>query len=222
MRIAGRLPVLIITILFFPMGAGAEVGIWRPRLAVPEFAEPGQAFQAEVQADQGLDNAWSAELVNDLDASWSCTVESAQWGPIADGGDAGYVLSIRVPQLISPELFDLRISHTMAGQTLRENAVSIVPDLEAPFYAFHFTDEHIKQQDAVTADGEKSAQMIEWAAPVLALINPRFCAATGDLTETVWSSTTGSLSPYPHLFTKMKSPWIRVGIMESEGIRKGS
>ena len=34
--------------------------------------------------------------------------------------------------------------------------------------------------------------------------------------------STGRRSPYSHLFTKMKSPWTRVGIIESEGIRNGS
>lgn len=166
--------------------AFAQFSIARPNYGVPEFAEPGGVFHAEMKARIGLTNVlWQAALANDL-RSWPAVVEQADYGLYVDNNTlAGYRLSIRVPLDIPPEVFNLLITHPVAGSVTNRNAVGLVQNLETNFYFLHYADPQaiaFEPDNWITGKHGKhgSIREIYWQAPALGLINPRFMFNTGD------------------------------------------
>jgi len=165
--------------------ANAAVTIARPSFGVPEFAEPGGTFRAEVLGSSGLNtNQWAAFLINDL-RTWTGKVERAEYGRYIDNNSTtGYQLTVRVPADISPEVFKLNIQHPVGGEATNRHAVSIVRSFADDFYILHYADPQAQTNDATAASGLTGGngciQEIYWHTPVFNLINPRFLIDTGD------------------------------------------
>ena len=164
----------------------AQFTIVRPNFGVPEFAQPGGTIRVEVNASVGLTNAlWTAVFANDLRA-WTGTVEQVDYGNVVDNDTAaGYRLTIRVPPDISPEVFQLAVSHPDAGAATNVNAVGVVPDFESNFYILHYADPQaggFEPTNPETGQSGKNGSIREiyWHAPAIRLINPRFLFDTGD------------------------------------------
>lgn len=168
--------------------ADAASAIIGPRFVNPAFAEPNGSFSAEVRGDRGLDPAgWTVALQNDLYVSWPCSVETATYGDINNGRETGWQLTIRAPAEIAPELMHLQINHRSGVAAQANQAVSIVPSLNDPFFLLQLTDEHVmrerKQQIPEAGDqktGFRTAQLVTWATPVVNLLNPRLVVNSGD------------------------------------------
>lgn len=177
--------------------SAAGITIWAPRQVNPAFVEPGGTFVAEVKAATGASaSGWSASIQNDL-RSWSCSVVSAATGKIKHGTLDGWRVTIRVPSGAPPELFRLNLSHTTEGSSSVSHAVSVVPDLDSPFYILQLTDEHVGRLDAAQADGYRSAELVQWAVPMVNLINPRFVLNTGDDTNSMaWQDSPDQIAWY--------------------------
>src|SRR5436190_5875932 len=157
--------------------------IWSPRQVNAAFVQPNGTFVAEVAAvNTASTTGWAASLQNDL-KTWPATVVSAVWGKIKHGTLDGWKITIRVPSGTSPELFTLNLTHSTGGSASSGHAVSVVLDLESNFYALQLTDEHVRTQNAPSADGYRSGQLVGWAAPVVNLVNPRFVLNSGDDTD---------------------------------------
>jgi hypothetical protein len=160
--------------------------IFRPKIGVPEFAEPGGSFRVEVTAAAGLaGNGWSATLFNDLRSWTNLVVQSAAYGTrVYNNTSAGYLLTIQPPPDAPPELFSLTVRHAAGGAATNRHAVSLLPRLETDFYIVHYADPQTSASNALAASGMNSPygsiQEIYWHAPVLSLINPRFLFNTGD------------------------------------------
>ncbi|HXG60257.1 MAG TPA: DNRLRE domain-containing protein [Planctomycetota bacterium] len=176
----------VVAVLMMNMAASVTIVLWSPRQVNPAFVEPGRTFTADVQGPSWLSTGgWSASLANDL-RSWNCTVTSAVAAKIKHGTLDGWKLTIRVPSDVPPELFKLTVSHSAGASASWSHAVSVVPDLEAPFYILHMTDEHARDRYASQASGYRSAELVGWAAPVVNLINPRFVLNSGDDVHDWW------------------------------------
>jgi 3',5'-cyclic AMP phosphodiesterase CpdA len=173
----------------------SAINIWRPRMAHPEFIQPGGIFYVEVKGPAGLSSAeWSAEISNDL-KSWTCTIQSVSYTNVNRDTEDGYIIEVGVPEETPPELFDLSISHASEGESLKKLAVSVLLDLEEDFYILHMTDEHLQWENPYSPSwgepeetGYRSADLITWAAPAVNLINPRFVICTGDNTHVIAES----------------------------------
>lgn len=171
-----------------PSRAAESLAIIAPRIVNPQFAEPGSTITAEVAGPAELSAAgWQARFSNDLGATWTGSIINATYADIDHGSTRGWRLTIRVPQNIAPELFDLQVAHADAGMAQSAQSVSIVPDLEANFYLLHMTDEHVRypslDESKNPQSGFRTADLIEWATPVVNLINPRFVVNSGDVTS---------------------------------------
>jgi hypothetical protein len=190
----------------------AQIAIARPNFGVPEFAEPGGAFRAEVKAGAGLSpDLWTAVLLNDLRA-WTGAVERADYGLVADNNTvAGYRLSIRAPAGIPPETFRLALSHPAAGSATNRNAVGIVSNFETNFCILHYADpqaEAFEPSDPLTGryGTHGSIREIYWHAPALGLINPRFLLDTGDELDNVYGTTTARYQEYIEAMCRIGVP----------------
>ncbi|NCA82366.1 MAG: hypothetical protein EOM72_06420 [Opitutae bacterium] len=164
----------------------ADLSIPRPSFGVPEFAQPGGTFRIEARAAAALDsNQWSVVLANDLRA-WTGAVEQVDYGLFTDNDTAtGYRLTVRLPSDISPEVFQLAISHPDAGAATNVNAVGVVPDFEDDFYILHYADPQAGGYEPTNPETGQcgkngSIREIHWHAPAIRLINPRFLFDTGD------------------------------------------
>jgi len=160
--------------------------IWTPRLHNPAFAQPNGTFVAELYAPDTLSTSgWSAAIQNDL-RTWNCAVVSAVKGNVYHGMNPGWLLTIRVPADVSPELFTLNVSHSSGENLSSIRAVQVVRNFEENFYVLHFSDVHIADPTARKPTGETynsgngSTDAMKWAAPIINLINPRFAIYTGD------------------------------------------
>lgn len=163
------------------------VDIVVPRPHNPAFAEPGGTFDVEVRALSGLSaTGWEATLRNDL-ATWRCDVKQVEQAAVFLGTEQGWVLTIRAPKEISPELMELVLTHESGVSGVSSRSVSIVPDFEQDFYIVHQSDQHLTLRDAVEPGGKASKkwgngsmEALTWGGPILNLINPRFVLQTGD------------------------------------------
>lgn len=166
--------------------ASADVFIFRPRIGCPAFAEPGGAFNVEVQASASLSsNAWTATLANDLREWTNGVVEQARHGwHVYNNSATGWSLSVRVPADIPPEVFRLVISHPSGGTATNTHCVGVVPAFDTDFYILHYADPQASASNALAASGMNtpygSIQEMYWHTPVFNLINPRFMFNTGD------------------------------------------
>ncbi len=158
----------------------------RPSFGVPAFVQPGGMFLAEVEADADLTNApWTAVLANDL-RTWTGAVEQVEYGRYVDHDTAlGFRLSIRVPDDLPPETFDLALAHPGGVIATNRHAVRVVQNLETNFYLLHYADPQVggfEPTDPATGKcgSHGSMREIYWHAPAIGLINPRFLLDTGD------------------------------------------
>jgi hypothetical protein len=164
--------------------SGLEV--FRPKIGVPEFTQPGSTFRVEVLAPAGLSsNGWSVVLANDLRAWSNSVVEQVSYGPyVYNNSLTGYRLLVRSPSDAPPEVFSLEVRHVSAGAATNRHAVSLVPSLESDFYLLHYADPQVSGSNALYASGMNSpngsVQEIYWHASVFSLMNPRFLFDTGD------------------------------------------
>lgn len=199
LRLAARSPLLLgATRVLGPSLGGAAalyqthahasgIPIVSPRLSNPAICEPGGTFTVEVRGDNDLDRGgWSAKLQNDLRATWPCQVQDATYDNINADQERGWKLQVRVPSNIAPELMTLFVSHS-GNTSSAAQAVSIVPDLEAPFYLLHITDEHVSRASVKSLSssedrraGYRTGDLVRWGAPVVNLINPRIVVNSGD------------------------------------------
>jgi hypothetical protein len=211
-RIQARTALVICCLVAASCPAFAQFSIARPNYGVPEFAEPGGTFRVEVKASAGLTNTlWSAVLVNDL-RSWTGVVEQVEYGSHVDNNTlVGYELKVRVPADISPEVFNLVISHPSGGAATNRNAVSIVPDLEANFYILHYADPQAEAYEPDNADTgmhgtHGSIREMYWHAPAMRLINPRFMFDTGDELDNVYGTSVARYQEYIDAMCHMGVP----------------
>lgn len=161
----------------------SKIELYRPRNIIPEFVQPDGTFTAEVRGPATLPaTGWSAIVANDL-RSWDTLITSATYDKINNKSEPGWILKIKVPAEISPELFRLTISNSSGGSSSNSQAVSVVKNFNDDFYILQLTDEHVLYDKAINASGEKSKQLVEWATPAVNLINPRFVINTGDDTH---------------------------------------
>ena len=166
----------------------AEFELVNPRLAHPVFAQPGGSFFVEVRAARSLDpGGWRVQLRNDLGAIWSVPIADAYPTMVDYDRADGWRLVVRPSSSLSPELYSITVSHASRGDTLSaERCVSLVPNLEADWYALHLTDEHVMYDSHKhyanddPKSGYRSADLVRWATPVVNLINPRVVFNTGD------------------------------------------
>ena len=198
-----RLPAILCLWMAASAPAWAQLLIARPIFGVPEFAEPGGTFHAEIKAQAGLPAAgWTVVLANDL-RSWEGAVEQTSYGLLADNDSAeGYRLTIRVPADIPPEVFQLVVAHPDAGAATNENAVGVIPSFEEDFYILHYTDlqagglEPTKPETGMCGNNG-SIREIYWHAPAIRLINPRFLLDTGDeLDDPYYAGSTAHYHEY--------------------------
>jgi len=166
----------------------AEFELVNPRLADPVFAQPGGQFFVEVRASSSLDpGGWSVQLRTDLGASWSVPVADAQATTIDYDRADGWRLVVTPSSSMSPELYSITVKHrSLDSSVSAERAVSLVPNLEADWYALHLTDEHVLYDSHThyandePENGYRSADLVRWATPVVNLLNPRVVFNTGD------------------------------------------
>lgn len=183
--------VLALIVLLAGGIARAGISVWLPRQGAPAFVEPGGMVQVEVSASAMLATAgWTAAVRNDL-REWACGV-AARATSIQGDLVPEWRLELRLPRDIPPELMDVVVRHRDEGAATAVRAISIVPDLESDFYLLHLTDEHVREAKAAEgkepAAGFRSAELVEWATPVVNLINPRFVVNSGDCTYQYHSS----------------------------------
>lgn len=211
-RRQARTTLVICCLVAAACPALAQFSIARPNYGVPEFAEPGGTFRVEVKASAGLSNTlWSAVLINDL-RSWTGVVEQVDYGSYIDNNTlVGYELKVRVPADISPEVFNLVISHPSGGGATNRNAVSIVPDLETNFYVLHYADPQAEAYEPDNADTgmhgtHGSIREMYWHAPAMRLINPRFMFDTGDELDNVYGTSVARYQEYVDAMCQMGVP----------------
>ncbi len=168
-----------------PTLLSAQLSIFRPKIGVPEFPLTNGTFNAEIEAAPGLAvNGWSALLANDL-RNWTCAVQRVTYGRLVHcNSQTGYLLTIRTPAGIAPELFNLTVKHAAAGSAANRHCVKILRNYETNFYILHYADPQVEKEKATSANGaggrHGSVQAIYWAVPAINLINPRFMFNTGD------------------------------------------
>lgn len=210
LRLAARSPLLLsATRVLGPSLGGATAALYQahahaqgisivsPRLVNPAVREPGDTFTVEVRGDRDLDpGGWSAKLQNELRVTWPCQVQDVTYDSINADQERGWKLRVQVPASIAPELMALLITHSSSTSTASQ-AVSIVPDLEAPFYLLHITDEHVfreKASDNPDSEdrrcGYRTTDLVRWGAPVVNLINPRIVINGGDQTHRFYNKGT--------------------------------
>ncbi len=191
--------LLLILILFISNGARAEweshvPSIWMPRGFSPVLVTPGNTFQVEIEADSSfLAKSYGGILKNDL-RTWDVFIEKIEKGKVRYGSKDGYLLTVRVPEGISPELFTLVLYDNEGNYISSPRSVKVEYELEEDFYILHITDEHIAPGKATKEDGhnsEKTAsvEIKRWSKSVINLINPRLVVYTGDNTHTYSNST---------------------------------
>ena len=184
------LQALIAIQIFFYLGLvpallSAPISIFRPKIGVPAFPLTNGIFDVEIEAAPGLAaNGWSALLANDL-RSWTCSVQRVAYGRYVNcNSRTGYLLSVRAPAAISPEVFNLTVQHASAGSAASRHSVKILRNYETNFYILHYADPQVEKEKATLANGvggrHGSIQAIYWAVPAINLINPRFMFNTGD------------------------------------------
>lgn len=166
---------------------------------------------------------WDVYFNNDLRA-WRGKILSAEPGKVYFGREDGYIFTVRVPEDIPPEVFDIVLKR--GWRKLKSvRAVKVELDFDRDFYILHLTDEHVKRIKAARPDGRShtywdngSLEMIEWSAPVVNLINPRFVLHTGDNQQTYneWNNWLGmkegrrNLRRYMKAKGKYRAPTIMV------------
>ncbi len=177
---------LVVFLALVPALCYAQLAIFRPKFGVPEFPLTNQgAFRVEVEAASGLDpRGWNARLANDLRA-WTCSVAQAAYGRVVNcNSQTGYLLTVRAPAGIPPEVFDLTVGHAAAGSATSRHCVRPLPATETNFYILHFADPQVVSEKAAHPSGRGgrygSVEAIAWCAPAINLINPRFLINTGD------------------------------------------
>ena len=167
-----------------------KTSILTPRSHNPAFVEPGGTFVVELRNSQAtLDPQWKAILRNDLNA-WEVVIKSLTPTKIHHGTENGAILEIAVPSSISPELMELIIYTPFGIEYCSARSVNIVPNFEEDFYILHQSDEHLTIDKAVEPGGKSSKkwgngskEALQWLAPILNIINPRFVLHTGDNTQ---------------------------------------
>lgn len=194
--------------------SGAGAVIWTPRGHNPAFAEPGGTLEVEVRASGRLPlKGWRAELKNDL-RSWDASVVSVRPTRVCFGLEEGYIFTVRVPEDISQELFDLVLKSGRGKALTSARCLSVRGNLEEDFYILHLTDEHVSRVKAARPDGRShefwdngSIDMIDWSVPVVNLINPRFVLHTGDNQQTYneWNNWLGMEAGRQNLMLYMKA-----------------
>lgn len=176
---------IAVALFFFPALLSAQLSIFRPKIGAPAFPLTNGIFAVEVEAAPGLAaNGWSAWLANDL-RSWTCSVERAAYGRLVDcHSTTGYLLHVRAPAAIPPEVFQLTVKHAAAGAAANRHSVKILRNYETNFYILHYADPQVEQEKATLSNGtggrHGSVQAISWTVPAINLINPRFLINTGD------------------------------------------
>jgi hypothetical protein len=189
-------------------------GIAFPRFATAVLldasSEADRTFVCDVRASAAVGAAgWRVALRNDLGKVWTCSIVagSVRYGKINRGLERGWTFQAIVPAEAPPETFDLLVK-LPDGTTYEEhNTVRVVPNFEKDFYILQVTDQHMAEVEALFPDGrvgdgrKKSAsELIEWAVPVLNVINPRFLLATGDNVEFLpnyeWDKSRGICREY--------------------------
>jgi hypothetical protein len=168
--------------------AADSFSLVNPRLAHPVFAQPGGSFFVEVIASRSLDRGgWSVQLRNDLGASWTVPVADAYPTAVDYDRADGWRLVVTPSSSLSPELYSITVSHKALGSTVSaERCVSLLPNLEADWYALHLTDEHVMYDSHKhyanddPKSGYRSADLVRWATPVINLLNPRAVFNSGD------------------------------------------
>jgi hypothetical protein len=172
--------------------AAGSLDLLVPRPHNPAFTTPGGTFSAEVRGPNTLSaTAFAAALRNEL-RSWPATVTSATYGPIHHGKENGWRLTVSAPADLPPELFDVEVTHATGPGTKSERSVQGVKSFEEPFYILHISDQHVGDVTAARANGATnpgngSVDAMQWAAPILNVINPRFVLITGDNNQIYYS-----------------------------------
>ena len=156
-----------------------------PHFGTPAFIEPGQTFIAQVAATDVTTSGWTAYIENDL-RRWDCTVGEVVYGEgnIYLGMRSGYTIEIQVPEDVSPELFDLVLTHTESGKTFKSpHALSIVPELDTNFYMLGVSDTHMYwfEHASNTIEGGNDGKSYGLMAKVATLGGARYFSHTGDI-----------------------------------------
>lgn len=187
---------LLNLLLFIYFGIFAQdkkidrTSILTPRAHNPVFVEPGKTFVVELRSSHtALDSTWKAILKNDLN-EWNVVIKSFTPTKIHHGTENGSTLEIAVPANTPPELMELIIHDASGIEYCSARSVNIVPNFEEDFYIFHQSDEHLTIDKAVEPGGKSSKkwgngskEALQWLAPILNIINPRFVLHTGDNTQ---------------------------------------
>jgi hypothetical protein len=190
----GKVPAMLVFIFtfggFFSRVLAApnqnDGALWRPRLPTPAIVAldtaSNRAFTAEIQASANAVD-WKAELANDL-KTWPCQIESATYSTIDRGTEPGWQIRVRVPEDISPELFNLTVSSSQ-GVSTQKQSVSVCPTFSTDFYILHLSDEQIvndKHTDpaGTYCRGVGTSEEMYWMQDPINLIHPRFAIVTGD------------------------------------------
>ena len=184
-RVAGR---IVLCLVLATVSSSAQISIFRPKIGVPAFPLIDGTFAVEIEAAPGLaSNAWGAVLANDLRA-WTCSVERVDYGAYVHCNSAtGYLLTVRAPADIAPEVFNLAVRHASGGDATNRHCVKPLRAYETNFYILHYADPQVETENATAANGaggsHGSVQAMHWAASAYSLINPRFMFNTGDEVE---------------------------------------
>lgn len=186
-----RLKLLLIALLFGQQAAFASpadsLNILFPRAHNPAFVEPGGTFTVELRGQRVVsDKGIKAVLRNDL-REWPLKFKSMGAGKILNGTEDGLILTFECPKDISPELMALEIRPAGTEGGISQRSLSVVPDFEQDFYILQQSDQHTTLDNAAEPGGKSSVrwgngskEALNWLAPVVNLINPRFILHTGD------------------------------------------